>query len=88
MILTLNQLCVGACNLQSVNTIVSKIQKATKFQRPSFSSSRLLLWIAFGAILSAALIVRIIPAKYGFYLNEFASQIRLYVWIVKPKQTA
>jgi len=64
-------LCVGACNLQSVNTIVSKIQKATKFQRPSFSSSRLLLWIAFGAILSAALIVRIIPAKYGFYLNEF-----------------
>ena len=57
--------------MQVVNSLISKIQKATKLQRPSFSSSQLLLWVAFGAILSAALIVRIIPAKYGFYLNEF-----------------
>ena len=57
--------------MQVVNSLISKIQKATQLQRPSFSSSQLLLWVAFGAILSAALIVRIIPAKYGFYLNEF-----------------
>ena len=56
--------------MQVVNSLISKIQKATKLQRPSFSSSQLLLWVAFGAILSAALIVRIIPAKYGFYLND------------------
>lgn len=41
------------------------------FKRPEVSRKSILLGLALVAIFSAALIMRVYPARYGYYLNEF-----------------
>ncbi|MBI2126086.1 MAG: hypothetical protein HYU02_02060 [Thaumarchaeota archaeon] len=41
------------------------------FKRPEISRKSLLIALALVAIFSAALVMRVYPARYGYYLNEF-----------------
>ncbi len=50
---------------------VTKLVSSLAFKRPHFRKSTIIITLALVAIFSAAIIMRIYPAKYGFFINEF-----------------
>ncbi|MCX8191578.1 MAG: hypothetical protein N3F06_02065, partial [Nitrososphaerales archaeon] len=55
----------------STSSRLSRLKLRSFFKRPEVERRTALLMMALVAIFSIALILRIYPAKYGFYLNEF-----------------
>ncbi|MEE8238832.1 MAG: STT3 domain-containing protein [Nitrososphaerales archaeon] len=55
--------------MQVVRPLLSRL--GNLFQRPEMSRRSVLLSMALVAIFAAALIARVYPARYGYYLNEF-----------------
>ena len=52
-------------------SLFSKIRRSKLLKRPEINRKSLILLLAIVAIFSAALVMRVYPVKYGYYLNEF-----------------
>lgn len=52
-------------------SIVTNLVSSLALKRPSLKKSTIIISLALVAIFSAAIIMRIYPAKYGFFINEF-----------------
>ena len=66
-------------------SIVTNLVSSLALKRPSLRKSTIIISLALVAIFSAAIIMRIYPAKYGFFINEFDTYYDYYAteFIVK-----